>query len=148
MWVKEDIPDTDYVYIRVSNTFISSKDQKPKAAAFSNTPKDGDNLSCDWSGYCTPTESHELISLQKNFRTGLFKNHLNFSIWSMNTGNIREKVVPKQILSHDPLYNAEPIEGIPNNRAHSIIIGEKPENVAEFRVTMVQNGDWAIGPLV
>lgn len=145
MWEIEFIDNIYNLYIRIHQTFISSKDGKPSSSAFKNTPKDGDNLSSDWSKYCTPKTSRELIGLQKK-RDGTLKNPSLFYIWEMNVGEIRKDINPTQSVNHAPIYNSPTIDGLPNNRAHSIIIGEKPTNNAEFRVGLYKIGNWAIAP--
>ena len=142
MWDKEIIQDESLVFSRVHKDFISSKDNLPKSSAFSNTPKDGDNLSCDWNKYCTAESSRLLISKQIK-KDGAFKNPDLFKIWEMEVGILRTKIAPKQIVEHDPVYNDPEILGLPNNRSHSIIIGEKPINEAEFRVGLLKIGKWS-----
>lgn len=138
----EHIHDYHCVYIRVyKKGFINSQDLKPKASAFSNTPKDGTNLSCDWCKYCSPQSSRELIGKQKN-KTGNYKSPEDFNIWRFNVGKLRNETYPKQEVYHDPISIEENENGI-ENLAHSIIIGEKPNN-AEFRATLVKIGEWAI----
>ena len=143
MWDVELINDFHCLYSRIHKTFISSQDFKPKASAFSNTPKEGDNLSADWCKYCSPQTSRNLISLQKNIK-GEYKNSDLFFIWRFKVYDLKNKVVPVQDVKHDPLYTIEELSS--NNRAHSIIIGEKPVNNAEFRVSILKNGEWAIDP--
>lgn len=142
MWIVETIGDNYSLYIRIHINFISSKDGNPQAGAFKNTPKEGDNLSSDWSKYCTPDSSLELIGKQKK-KDGSFKNPKLFYIWEMNVGKIRNRINPSQKVNHDPIYNNPELDGHPNNRAHSIIIGEKPNN-AEFRVNLLKVGDWVL----
>lgn len=139
----EDISDLHCVYVRVHTNFISSKDLKPKATAFSNTPKDGDNLSCDWCKYSSAESSRTLIGSQKK-NDGTFKNSNDFFIWRFNVGSLKLDAMPKQNVKHDPVYNTPPNEFIPNNIAHSIIIGDKPINNAEFRISLLKIGKWAI----
>ena len=150
MWSEEFIPNQDSVYIRVAKSNIKRRDKKPATGAFSNTPKTGDNLSSDWSKYCTPESSLELIGFQKSITTGEFKNPDNFFIWKFKVEHLRNNINPSQNVQHDPIYRNPEIEGEPNNRAHSIIIGTKPVddrlNRAEFRMLMVENGEWVIGP--
>ncbi len=144
MWeVEKHFPDEDFLYIRVGEGYVS-RDLKPRAVAFSNTPKNGTNLSSDWSKHCTPESSRELTGKQKNIK-GEYKNPLSFSIWQFNIGKLRQIVKPLQNIKHEPLYNNPEIDGEPNNRAHSIIIGDKPDNL-EFRALMVLAGEWAIPP--
>jgi hypothetical protein len=146
MWQIEKIENTHCIFLRVHKDFISSKDNLPKASAFTNTPAIGDNLSCDWCKYCSAITSRELLAKQKK-KDGTFKNPLLFFIWRLNVGEIREKISPNQIVNHDPIFENPENEFIPNNRAHSIIIGEKPVNNAEFRVQLLRVGNWAICPV-
>ena len=144
MWEIEFIDDVYSLYVRVHKSFISSKDGKPRSSAFTNTPKDGDNLSSDWSKYCSPQSARALIGKQKKF-DGTFKKPELFFMWELNVGKIR-KVNPTQSVQHDPVENKPELDGLPNNRAHSIIIGDKPINNAEFRVSLYKAGDWIIKP--
>ncbi len=146
MWEIEKIDNDSNLYIRIHKDFISSKDKKPKSSAFSNTPRDGDNLSSDWSKYCTPKTTRASIGFQKRIKDGAFKDSSKFFIWSTNVARLRNDITPVQTVNHDPVFNIPEDEYVPNNRAHSIIIGEKPINNAEFRVGMVKIGSWAIGP--
>lgn len=147
MWNVENIPDESSVYIRIHKDFISSKDDLPKSAAFSNTPKDGDNLSCDWDKHCTANSARSLIGKQTK-KDGSYKNHTLFFMWEMNVGEIRTKLSPTQLVNHEPIQNEPEIVGLPNNRAHSIIIGDKQINSAEFRVSILKLGKWAISPKI
>lgn len=144
MWTKEIISDTCKVYIRVGESFIS-KDNNPRSAAFSNTPKEGDNLSSDWNKYCTPESSRLLIGKQRK-GNGEFKDPTKFFIWAFNVGQLRTEAFPKQNVLHEPEFSDPENISIPNNRAHSIILGEKQINVAEFRVSLLKCGHWAIPP--
>ncbi|WP_286710216.1 MULTISPECIES: hypothetical protein [Sphingobacterium] len=143
MWEKEEILSEHDVYVRVALSFISSKDNNPSASAFSNTPKDGSNLSSDWSRYSTAKESWENIGRQKK-TTGEFKDPNKFRIWGLNVGKVRQ-ITPTQVVEHDPVFEVPENEYVPNNRAHSIIIGDKPiKNNVEFRVSLVKSGKWEI----
>jgi hypothetical protein len=145
MWDTEEINNESNLFVRVAKSFIS-KDNNPRASAFTNTPKSGDNLSSDWDKYCTAESSRESIGKQKKFKDGTYKDPSLFFIWSFNSGELRNEAVPNQEIEHDPVYNNPQDEYVPNNRAHSIIIGEKPENNAEFRVSLLKIGHWAIAP--
>ncbi|WP_140508912.1 hypothetical protein [Flavobacterium pectinovorum] len=143
MWPKENITDLCKVNVRVADTFISPKDDLPRAAAFLNTPKEGTNLSCDWCKYATVEISKNIISKQKK-GNGDFKNPDIFRFWNMNVGRIRNEITPNQKVLHEPLYSSPEPDGAPNNRSHSIIEGEKFDNNAEFRVLILQIGEWAV----
>lgn len=144
MWEPENIDNDSTLLSRIHKDFISSKDNLPKSSAFSNTPINGDNLSSDWTKYCTPESSRELIGKQKK-ANGELKNPSLFFMWLFNVGKLRTEMKPNQTVEHEPIFNNPEDEYIPNNRAHSIIIGEKPNN-AEFRVGLLKIGNWAIGP--
>ncbi|SHN33310.1 hypothetical protein [Chitinophaga sp. CF418] len=141
------IPNEDYVFCRVGADFISSKDHKPRASAFRNTPVTGGNLSCDWDKYCTAESSRALIGRQFNVKTGKHKDPSKFYIYKFNVGAVRNMHSPgrEQEIEHDPVYNDPEIEGAPNNIAHSIMIGDKG-NDEEFRIKLVETGSWAIRP--
>jgi hypothetical protein len=141
MWPIEKISDYHCVYIRVFRSLID--EGLPSKSAFSNTPKDGDNLSSDWCKYCSPQTSRELIGLQKD-KQGNNKNFEDFYIWQFSVIALRELDIPQQV-EHEPFYNNPEKDGEPNNRAHSIIIGNKL-NKAEFKVKMQRAGKWAISP--
>jgi len=127
--------------------FISSKDLKPRASAFRNTPVTGDNLSCDWDRYCTAESSRALIGRQFNAKTGKLKDPEKFYIYKFNVGAVRNIKFPgrEQEIEHDPIYTDPEIEGRPNNIAHSVMIGDKG-NDEEFRLKLVEKGSWAIAP--
>jgi len=141
------IPNQDYVFCRVGVDFISSKDNKPRASAFRNTPVTGNNLSCDWDRYCTAESSRALIGRQFNIKTGKPKDPAKFHIYKFNVGAIRNISLRgrEQEIEHDPICNDPEIEGMPNNIAHSIMIGNKGDD-EEFRIKLVEVGRWAIGP--
>ncbi|MEM5563890.1 hypothetical protein WNY78_02180 [Psychroserpens sp. AS72] len=147
MWQTEEIEDESNLFVRVHKNFVRSKDNKPSASAFTNTPKSGNNLSSDWNKHSTPESSRDLIGKQKKPKDGTYKDPSVFFIWAFNSGKLRNEAIPKQKLEHDPVYNQPEDDFIPNNRAHSIIIGDKPENNAEFRVSLLKIGDWAIAPV-
>ncbi len=67
MWEKEHIPDEDFLYCRVHYQFINRKVNPtiPKESAFTNTPRDGDNLSTDWEKYTTAENCRNLVAKQK-----------------------------------------------------------------------------------
>lgn len=145
IWENESIPNSDNVYCFIhSLANVNPKTGKPRAAAFHNTPKQGDNLSCDWGKYSTPQETKARIGQQYKTGTTEFKNPNLFAIVEFTTGLLRTEEYNQQI-EHDPIYNNPEIVGIPNNQAHSIIIGEKDE---ETRLKMVELAQWAIPPSV
>ena len=139
---KKHIIDDDDVYCYVHKSNIS-KTGKPRAAAFQNTPREGDNLSCDWRAYTTPEDTKARIG--KQFRTGTteFKNPDIFGISQFKVKHLRVLELGQKV-EHDPIFSEPEILGQPNNYAHSIIIGEKDE---ETRLKMVELSEWIIMPL-
>jgi hypothetical protein len=141
MWKIEEIPYYNCLWVRIHQSFIS-KDTFPRASAFSNTPKDGDNLSADWCKYASVNSAKLLIDKQTK-ANGNFKVSTEFKMWQFNVGDIISKLVPKQVVEHNPIFSNPEKIGQPNNRAHSKIIGDKPENSAEFRINLLKLGNWA-----
>ena len=144
IWENEPIPDTDNVFCFIHTLAnVNPKTGKPRAAAFHNTPKQGNNLSCDWEKYSTPEETRSRIG--KQFKTGSteFKNPLLFAVVVFHVQVLRTDEFAQNV-EHDPIYHNPEILGIPNNRAHSIIIGEKDE---ETRLKMVDMAQWVIHPI-
>jgi hypothetical protein len=126
---KEIIPNEDSLYCFVNKANVDYKrGNLPRAAAFQNTPKDGDNLSSDWEKYSTPLETRDRVGMQLKKNTQDFKNPDDFGVLQMNVGILRNEIL-RQIIEHDPIFNNPEILGMPNNRAHAIIIGEKDEEV-------------------
>lgn len=144
MFIKEVISDYHCVYVRVFHKNLKD-DNSPTTNAFSNTPKEGDNLSSDWCKYCSPNSSRALIAKQKSQTTGQYKNPYDFYIWKFNVLALHLLDVTQRV-EHQPTYNEPEIDGEPNNRVHSIIIGAKPVNKAEFKRQVKRAGEWAIAP--
>lgn len=138
----ETINDFHCVFIRVYKQFINRQDLRPSASAFKNTPETGDNLSCDWCKYCSAQTSRDLIAKQKK-NNGVFKNPFEFNIWRFNIRKLRNEISPKQEVIYEPVLEDISDKNIVKNIAHSIIIGQKPNN-AEFRVQLIKIGNWAI----
>jgi hypothetical protein len=138
MWDIEQIPDEDSLYVRVHHSQISSKDYLPKETAFLNTPTTGPDLSSDWDKYANLTYCREVLASQKN-HNGEYKNPAAFFYYKFRVLSLRELKASPQNVEHSPVYN---IVGMPDNRAHSSIIGEKVNN-AEFRAQMLRAGVWA-----
>ena len=133
----EVISDLHCLFVNVHIDNISQKDFLPHAAAFSNTPSDGDNLSSNWCAHCTPEAALELIGNQKRIKDGMFKDPSKFQIWKFYVSSLRYEVNPSQEVVHNPTRS---------NYSHSLIIGNKPKNVSEFRVKMLKAGKWASAP--
>lgn len=147
MWKKEVIPDEDFLYCRIHNQFVNRKVTPflPKESAFTNTPKEGDNLSTDWDKYTTAEDCRNLVAKQKKVGKDEFKNPNDFCIYKFNVNNIRLIETPKQIVEHDPIFNEPEAVGTPNNRSHAIIIGDKSD--PELRLKLADLGEWAISPI-
>jgi hypothetical protein len=145
-WEVEEIPDEDFLYTRVSLSQISKQDGNPRAQAFLNTPynQNSKNLSSDWNKYCLSAEDCKQAVFYHFNSKGERKNPNMFLVWEMNVGKIRIEVIPPQEVNHDPIFNHDLL---PNNRAHSIIIGNKTNdpnvNNAEFRSLLIKIGKWA-----
>lgn len=141
---KKQIPNGDTVYCYIHKVNVNIKTGKPRSAAFQNTPRDGDNLSCDWSQYTTAEETKARIGKQFRAGTTEFKNPNLFGVSALNVKNLRFDLAQK--VEHDPIFSDTEILGQPNNYAHSIIIGEKDE---ETRLKMADElSEWIILPII
>jgi hypothetical protein len=141
---KETIPNEATLYCFVNKANVDYKrGNVPRAAAFQNTPKDGDNLSSDWAKYSSAEETKARVGRQLKFNSDIFKNPEDFGVLQMNVGFLRSDNY-KQKIEHDPIFNDPEILGTPNNQAHSIIIGEKDE---EVRLKMQGISSWVIEPI-
>lgn len=148
-WPKELIPDKANLFCRVhlSKIYHKQENRPPKPNAFVNSPPHGPDLSSDWDKYASAQESRDLISrLFKFGSTTEFKNKNEFYIYQMNVQKIR-LLTPKQLVEHAPIENNPEIIGVPNNRAHAAIIGNKgDDNDTEIRLKFATLGSWAIAP--
>ncbi len=84
------------------------------------------------------------MAKQKKFGKEEFKNPADFFIYKFNVSNLRLIETPKQFVEHDPVFNEPEIVGTPNNRSHSIIIGDKSD--PELRIKLADMGEWEISP--
>jgi hypothetical protein len=102
-WPKEDIPDTDFLYMRVHEMWRRNGSVSP--GAFKNH---GRGMSTDWSEYATPVETRARakIAPEKN------------AVVKMNVGDVCS--VPGQTVEHTP-------DEVNDNRAHTDVLGEKDE---------------------
>ncbi len=103
-WQKEHISDEDFLYRRVHRKLLNSSGGV-RAGAF--TDHKG-AMSTDWNRYSSPEETRNRIS-------GLSPEE--FAVVALPVSEVRNL---GQIVEHDPL---------PDNRAHSNVIGEKDAEV-------------------
>jgi hypothetical protein len=133
-WRVEPIPANAYLFRRIHFGYViedkqSSNNFRPNPSAF----KDNE-LSCDWNKYSTPQKSLELIGKEHkpNKKNGKseFKDFNDFFIVSFHVKQIIDNNYQQEVLHNPLLYN--PVQtGSPNNRAHSLVKGEKEGNEAE-----------------
>ena len=106
-WPVEVIPDEDFLYHRIHQTFIRSNEIY--AAAFVNRPKGSLSMSVDWAKYAMPEDTKARA-----------KKPSENAIVRFVAGEVR--TVPGQKVEHSPNLSE-------NNRAHADIIGEKTAEV-------------------
>jgi len=109
-WEKEEIPDDDFLFMRVHRSFLDSED-KPIPGAFRNRPKVGGGMSTDWAKYSTPEDAWRRARVPED----------NIVIRFI-AGQVRR--VPGRWIEHTPDRKR-------NNRAHTDVWGEE---TAEARV--------------
>lgn len=103
-WEKEPIPDGDWLYRRVHRKLVNSSGGI-RAGAFSDYLG---GMSTDWDKYASPHET-QLRG------TGLPP--AEFAVVALPVGEVRNL---EQSVEHDPL---------PDNRAHTNVVGEKDTEV-------------------
>lgn len=121
-WEVEVIPDSGTLFLRVHKVHVR-EDDSIAAGAFADH---GGGMSVDWAKYATPhdTRSHPT------------KGPGNYGAVSMNAGHVRSIDALKVI--HEPIKDHPTL---PDNRAHSEVIGDKTN---EVRMKLGRIVDWAI----
>lgn len=150
-WPVEPIPDEDDLYFHVHHQKIGYDEEGLpvlKESALTNTPETGPNKSCDWSEYSTPEATWALLGKQYRHGKTEFKNPDHFFVYSHSvsawrTVHEKSKDFAEQTVNHDPIETTSEGVGSPNNRAHSIIIGDKKD---KLRVVMARLAQWRVLP--
>ncbi len=139
IWQKESpIPNEAQLYCYIHKSNI--RERKPIELAFRNTPFiGGKDLSSDWNKYSTPELTRSRLALQQKGSGKGNKNPDDYFIVKLSVNDILTKI-PDQLTEHDPIQNHQIL---PDNRAHSKIIGEKEP---EIRLKFVDIAKWAISP--
>jgi hypothetical protein len=112
LWESEDIPDTDFLYMRVPRQIVEYGE--PYIGAFRNWPTPKDGMSTDWDRYAKPEQTR-----------ARGRRPADNAVISMNVGYIRE--VPTLSVKHTPV-NYPPEK---RNRAHTDVFGPKEKNAEE-----------------
>lgn len=107
-WEIEHIPDESLLYMRIHRSYF--RDGKLIPGAFKDH---GGGMSTDWEKYSSPTDTHQRARTPKDN-----------AVIAMMAGDVR--AVPGLVISHSP---------IPENRAHTDVIGEK---TTEVRVRLLR----------
>jgi hypothetical protein len=108
-WLVEEIPDGDYLFLRVHKSHTDA-DGEPFPHAFRNQPKGSSGMSTDWSKYTTPADTQ---GRGKQARK-------EYAIVKFTAGHAR--AIPGQRVVHEPSVH---------NRAHSEVFGDKTTEVRE-----------------
>lgn len=106
-WPTEPIPDADFLLMRVHRVDLDPVGV-PKPGAFKNRPDGAEGMSTNWDRYATPQSTRE---------SGR-KPGGEYAVVSLCVGPVRQ--VPGQAVEHRPL---------PDNRAHSEVVGTKDPEV-------------------
>jgi hypothetical protein len=133
-WEIESIPSKALLYRRIHFGYVINSDQSitnfiPTPSCFKDI-----ELSCDWNRYSTPQKTFDLIG--KEYKTSKkggqwhFKNQNDFFIVSLSVKAMLENNLKQDIL-HNPIQHMPEKTGYPNNRAHSLVKGEKGGTEAE-----------------
>lgn len=107
-WQSENIPDTDFLYMRVHKNWF-----QPKQNITGLFKNHGEGMSTDWSYYATPQETRKRV-IQFDKSPG------DFAVIKMLVAEVR--AIEDQIVEHTP--DRKNI-----NRAHTDVFGEKDVEV-------------------
>jgi hypothetical protein len=139
IYPKKEIPNDAVLFRSIHFNFVDRSTLRPSASAFKDF-----ELSCDWNRYFTSIDSWNLIAKQFSVKTGKFKDKNHFFISSLHVLENLD-LNPPQAFRHDPIFNLIPPKGIPNNRAHSLVIGNKEEKAAvKIRKKLADRSRWEI----
>jgi len=140
IYPKKPIPEHAVLYKSIHFSLITkTPPYKPNASAFKDR-----ELSCDWNKYSTPEQSRDLIGKQYKNNTKEFKNKLLFFICGITVSE-NLNLDPEQSFQHDPIYHFPEKKGFPNNRAHSLIIGNKDDKEdVKARFKLANGSKWEI----
>lgn len=132
---KEDIPNDDLLYMRVSKNHIEP-DGTILLIAFRahgkpEDPSSRKGMSTDWEKYSTPQECRRRALLYG-------KDPNRYEVIQLNVGEVRE--IPDQTVEHTPIYEPHATPPI-INQAHTDVFGEKDD---EARVMLRLISDPAI----
>jgi hypothetical protein len=100
-WASEEIPNDDYLWMRVHKNDLPNGDIAP--GAFKNRPTSKDGMSTDWEKYATPQETRNRGRIPTDN-----------AVIRLRVGEVRE--IPDQTVVHTP---------ITSNRAHTDVFGDK-----------------------
>ena len=130
MWVVEDIPSSDLLFLRIKHCHVDRGEPLP--AAFRNHGSGDDlGMSTDWERYSTAEETRNRAT-----------EPTLYGVISMRVGDARD--VPGQTVVHSPIW--------PENRAHTNVVGPKSRKEArdvglssvEIRLRFAQISEWRI----
>jgi len=124
-WPIEQIPDADFLFMRVHRNNIQNG--QPIPGVFKNRGEgEQEGMSTDWSNYSTPEETmRRKLAVTPAWRGGVIQ---------MLVGDVRR--IPRQTVEHAPL---------PDNRAHTNVKGPKSGSVegTQARYLLMKVWRWA-----
>ncbi|PCJ26142.1 MAG: hypothetical protein COA97_06225 [Flavobacteriales bacterium] len=139
LWDTKIIPKKGLLYCFIHKNDVNPDSKEPYPGAFKNTPRNetGVDLSSDWDKYSTPKKTLERVG--KHPKGDGFKNPDDYGVLHLPIEKIKSNT-PSQELEHNPLQNHE---YLPDNQAHTKIIGDKTTKVREKFMRMFK---WEILP--
>ncbi|XHR95226.1 hypothetical protein ACFJIV_00480 [Mucilaginibacter sp. UC70_90] len=139
IYPKKRISTDAILYKFINYNQIEEKTFKPQAGSFKD-----ENLSCDWNKYSTPEKTRRLIGKQYKHGSKEFKNQKEFFICQLKVAGLLD-LDPEQSFEHDPIFYFPKKKGVPNNRAHSLIIGKKTEkDQLKARAQLAMRAEWIL----
>jgi hypothetical protein len=117
MWLVEEIPNEDFLFLRVHKNLLNFGESVPKGVFRDQ----GDGMSTDWDKYSTAEQTQQRAKRSPAADNGVLK---------LNVGGIR--AIASLSVQHEPL---------PDNRAHTEVFGEKNPKA---RVLLQRLAEWVI----
>lgn len=125
MWLKEEVPEGDTLYMRVHETFLRNSPENIPPGVFKNRPTESDGMSVNWERYCLTAHDAQ------NKANEPLKNAVIKAV----AGEIR--TVPGQTVEHTPIQLTAPRP----DRSHCDVLGVK---TTEARAKLSSVFRWAI----
>lgn len=139
--IESSIPDEALFFRTVHFSKVNKKN------SLSSSFFEDQEMSCDWDNYTTPDKTLSLLAKQFKKGTKTPKNPNEFFLISLKISVLKTHLenISDDAIRHDPLQYFPSIAGVPNNRAHSLIIANLDDKIkVKNRAVMSENFEWVM----